>query len=241
MNININGVIIPNDDKWIYEWFEIQSVCPQDVERQLEAAADGEQVDVFINSPGGSVYDGSQIYTALRGYTRGDVKIHITGIAASAASVIACAAWCEISPTAQMMIHCASCGGGGNRAEHLKIADLLDVTDRGIAYAYRLKTGRGEAEILEKMSAETYFSAEDALEFGIVDAIMFADSENNVLPQLAAVESGTGMLPKNVIEKLRAMKAEGRLGDNGNNNAAENIKSQTQAKLNLLKLGGARK
>ena len=49
------------------------------------------------------------------------------------------------------------------------------------------------------------------------------------------------MLPKNVSEKLRAMKAEGRLGDNGNNNADENIKSQTQAKLNLLKLGGTRK
>lgn len=241
MNININGVIVSNDDKWAYDWFGIQSVCPQDIDGQLEAAANGEQVDVYINSPGGSVYDGSQIYTALRGYTRGEVKIHITGIAASAASVIACASWCEISPTAQMMIHCAACQGDGNRAEHLKIADLLDVTDRGIAYAYRLKTGRDEAEILKKMSAETYFSAEDALEFGIVDAIMFADSENNVLPTLAAVESVNGMLPKNVIEKLRAMKAEGKLGDNGEEKADDLIKSKAQAKLNLLKLGGKTK
>ena len=240
MDININGVIVPDDDKWIYDWYGMQAVCPQDIERVLDKAPSGEQVDVWINSGGGSVYDGSQIYTRLKAYSKGTVKIHITGIAASAASVIACAAWCEISPTAQIMIHNAACCGGGNKADHLHIADLLDVTDRAIANAYRLKTGRSEGEILSKMESETYFSPQEALEFGLVDGIMFDEENKLTAPSIAAAQSGGGLLPKQVLDKCREMQDVLKNGDSAETSGDNYNLTQTKAKLKLLnlKLGG---
>ena len=75
--INIKGVIIPNDYKWIYDLFDMDSTCPNDVGEILNEAA-GEDVEVYINSPGGIIDVGSEIYTALRAY-EGEVKIYIVG------------------------------------------------------------------------------------------------------------------------------------------------------------------
>lgn len=242
MDVNINGVIVPNDDKWVYDWYGLQAVCPNDVERLLDKAPAGEQVDVWLNSGGGSVYDGSQIYTKLKAYSKGAVKIHITGIAASAASVIACAGYCEISPTAQMMIHNASCGGSGDKSEHMHFAELLDVTDRAIANAYRLKTGRSEAEILGKMENETYFTAQEALEFGLVDGIMFDNESKLTAPSLAAAQSGSGLLPKQVLDKCREMQDILKTGDNADTSGDYDNLKKAKAKLKLLnfKNGGIR-
>lgn len=104
--LDVRGVIVPNDDKELYEWFGYEATAPKDVRAVLEAAG-GETVDVYINSPGGEIASGSEIYAALQEY--GNVKIHITGHACSAASVIAMAGWSEMAPTALLMIHCVSC------------------------------------------------------------------------------------------------------------------------------------
>ena len=99
--IQIKGTIISNDERWIYDWFEWEATAPKDV----ILPETGEPIEVHINSGGGDVYAGSEIYTALRSY-QGDVTVKIVGIAASAASVIAMAGdTVEISPTAQIMIH----------------------------------------------------------------------------------------------------------------------------------------
>ncbi|MBQ8826424.1 MAG: Clp protease ClpP [Oscillospiraceae bacterium] len=229
MDININGLIVPTEDKWIYSFFGYQTVCPADVEKALQSAKPDEQVDVWINSPGGSVYDGSEIYTRLKAY-KGTVKIHITGIAASAASVIACASWCEIAPTAQIMIHDAACESGGNKLDHTAMADLLDKTDKTIANAYRLKTGRTEAEILEKMDNTTYFTPQEAVDFGLADAIMF-DNENKLNDRLQLTASSISLLPEAVISKMRTER-------NSKNTNGDFDKLKAQAKLNLIKRGG---
>ena len=83
--ININGDIIPNDDKWIYDWLEWDATCPRDVRKALDEKASGEKLTVLINSGGGSVLAGQEIYSMLRG--RGDVDIKIQSLAGSAASV----------------------------------------------------------------------------------------------------------------------------------------------------------
>ena len=62
--INIKGVIVPNDDKRVYEYFEMDATSPADVISAIEAA-NGEPIEVEINSPGGDVFSGSEIYTAL--------------------------------------------------------------------------------------------------------------------------------------------------------------------------------
>src|SRR5690554_4113412 len=102
--VKVKGTIVPNDVKEIYEWFGIDATSPDDVSNVIEQL-DGEAVEVEINSGGGDVYSGSEIYTSLKNYS-GKVNVKITGIAASAASVIAMAGdLVQISPIAQIMIH----------------------------------------------------------------------------------------------------------------------------------------
>ena len=89
--INIRGVMVPNDYKWYYDFFDEDCTCPRDVQQVMDAFVDGDEVEVYINSPGGVIDVGSEIYTLLKG-RKDDVKIYITGEACSAASVAAMAA-----------------------------------------------------------------------------------------------------------------------------------------------------
>ena len=101
--INIRGDIVNNDDKWIYDWFDVEATCPKEVKELLEAAEDGETIEVIINSGGGSVLAGQEIYSALKGNDK--VSIKIQSLAGSAAGVIAMAGKSQISPVAMIMIH----------------------------------------------------------------------------------------------------------------------------------------
>lgn len=195
MKIKIKGVIVSNEDKRIYDWFEMDATCPKDVETQIESAKD-EDLEVIINSVGGDVHSGSEIYTILKEY-KGNVTVKITGIAASAASVIAMAGKKVImSPTAQLMIHKASILSWGNHKELERSVELLKSHDEGIANAYMLKTGMNKEELLNLMDAETYFSAKKAKELNFIDEIMFDD-------ELKLSASARGMLPPEVIDKVR--------------------------------------
>ena len=107
--IDVRGAMIPNDYKWYYDWFGEDSTCPRDVMKVLSAAVPGDEIEVYINSPGGIIDVGSEIYTLLRSAAeKHDMRIYIMGEACSAASIVACAAYCEMSPTALMMVHCVS-------------------------------------------------------------------------------------------------------------------------------------
>ena len=64
--IDIRGAIIPNDYKWIYDWWEEDSTCPRDVQKVIDAVQPGDEIEVYINSPGGVIDAGSEIYTLLR-------------------------------------------------------------------------------------------------------------------------------------------------------------------------------
>lgn len=201
--INIRGRIIPNDYKWFYDWLEEDSTCPRDVQKVLDQAADGDDVDVYISSPGGVIQAGSDIYTMLRSATeRMNVMIHITGEAHSAASVIACAARSEMSPTALMMVHCVSSGAAGNHAVMEHEAEVLRTADRALSRAYMAKTGMTEEEALEMMEQETWLTAQQAKDRGLVDEVMFEEPEE--LPMTAA--DGSFKLPtQDQMDKVRAM------------------------------------
>lgn len=196
--IDVKGPIISNDEAWIYEWFEIEATCPKMVTSKL-LEANGEDVTVHINSPGGYVDEGSEIYTELKNYS-GYVEIQIVGLAASAASVIAMAGdKVKISPTAQLMIHNASMGYRGDHRDMEKAAEILKVTDRAIVNAYVIKSGMSEEELLGKMADETWMGAQKALEYKLVDEIMFMD---NAI-KLTASSSTENMIPQKVINSLR--------------------------------------
>ncbi|PZM62610.1 head maturation protease, ClpP-related [Paenibacillus dendritiformis] len=197
--VNIKGVIVSNDVYEIYEWFGIEAVCPNNVMEQIESA-NGEPLEVDINSGGGDVYAGSEIYTALKEY-KGDVTTRIVGLAASAASVAAMAGKkVVISPTAQMMIHNVSSWSHGDYRDHRHESEVTKNYNKSIANAYVLKSGMTQDEVLALMDEETWFTAQQALEKGLVDEIMFEDSGS---PMLVASAYNTPMLPPSVIDKIR--------------------------------------
>lgn len=179
--IDIRGVIIPNDYKWYYDWFGEDSTCPRDVQKILDALMDGDNLDVYINSPGGVIDVGSEIYTLIRtAGTRSNLKIYIVGEACSAASVIAMAGYSEMAPTALMMVHCVSSSIKGNHKNMEHMAEVLRTADRAMCTAYMAKTGMTEQEALEMMEHETWLTAKQAKERCLIDAIMFEEEKEDI-------------------------------------------------------------
>lgn len=215
----IRGPIIRNNDKWIYDWFEMEAFCPQDAMAIIDKAM-GEDIEIDIASGGGDVFAGSDIYTALKSY-KGRIIINITSIAASAASVIASAGnIVRIAPTAQIMIHNVASVAAGDHREMAHQSDVLLNFNKSIANAYRLKTNLTEAELLEMMNKETWLTAQQAKEKGFADEIMF-DGES----RLVASGINAGMLPLEIISKMQ---------NSGNNPTCRRNTNQ----LALLKLKG---
>ena len=170
MEIDVRGDIIGNDDKWIYDWLEWDSTCPDDVKSALQTMPAGEKLIVNINSGGGSVMAGQEIYSLLHG--RKDVEIHIQSLAGSAASVIAMANTCKMSPVATIMIHNVSMSGAsGDYHDMQKNAEILKTMNSARAEAYVAKTGKTKDEILKMMDKETWITASQALEMGFIDEV----------------------------------------------------------------------
>lgn len=197
--IDVKGVIIPNDYQWVYDWLEWEATSPKKVDEAIREA-NGDELEVIINSGGGDVYAGSEIYTLLKEY-KGQVTVKIVGVAASAASVIAMAGKrVLISPTAQIMIHNVKSASIGDHRDHAHESRVLRGWDKSIANAYRLKTGLSEDELLKLMDQEKWLTAQEALKFGFVDEIMF-DEEGTL--QLVASAQTAQILPKQVVDKIR--------------------------------------
>lgn len=225
--INIKGVIIPNDHKWIYDWFEMESTCPNDVSKVIDDA-NGEDVEIVINSGGGDVFSGSEIYTVLKDY-KGNKTVKIVGVAASAASIIAMAGdKVLISPTAQIMIHNVRASGSGDYRDFEHTADVLKNYNKSIANAYRLKTGLSEKELLELMDKESWFTAKEAIEYKLADEIMFDN-------QMQLVASVASMIPLEIINKMRNTLKNPNIDIN---NDSDFLLQKSKSKLNFLKLKG---
>lgn len=225
--INIRGVMVPNDYKWYYDFFGEDCTCPKDVQQVMDAFQDGDEIEVYINSPGGVIDVGSEIYTLLK--SRSDnVRIYITGEACSAASVAAMAAYCEMSPTALMMVHCVSTYADGNHSDMEHTAEVLRTADRALCSAYVDKSGMTEAEALQMMEHTTWLTAEQALERGLIDGVMFQERETVPL-----VAGPLFALPtkKQMDRVSRAMKEKDEPDDS----------RKAYARLNFLKLRGEKR
>ena len=177
IDIEIKGDIIEDDSQWIYDWIGWSYTSPKNVINKLKEA-NGNPVNLKINSPGGSVFAASEIYTELRNY-KGQVNIEIVGLAASAASVIAMAGRSSMSPTAQLMVHNVSTRAGGDYRVMEHTAEILKNANDTIANAYIAKSGMSREQALELMDNETYLSAQKAKELGLIDEIMF-ESNNSI-------------------------------------------------------------
>lgn len=195
--IKIAGTIISNDEKWIYDWFEIDSFCINDLYKNIQN--ENEELDIEINSPGGSVFAGSEIYTAIKNH-KGRKIVSITALAASSASVIAMAGdIIKMSPTAQMMIHNVSAVGRGDYRDMEHLSNVLKQANEVVANAYMLKTGKNKDELLSMMDSEKWFTPQEAKEQGFIDEIMFNFDTN--LQLVAGFKPN--IIPSQIINKMK--------------------------------------
>lgn len=154
----------------IYDEISYWGVDALDFARQLQAV-DTKQITVRINSPGGNVYDGIAILNSLRSHDA-TITTVVEGIAASAASFIAMAGDTIIMrPNAEMMIHNARGSGYGEAKDFLDMADRLTSMNANIASIYAERGGGELEDWLSAMDAETWFSADEAVEAGLADRV----------------------------------------------------------------------
>lgn len=137
------------------------------------------QIDLYINSYGGSVFEGTAIYNQLRRHSARKT-VYVDGFACSIASVIAMAGDEVVMPrNTLMMIHNMWMGAVGNAAELRKAADDLDVINDAGRQAYLEKAGEklDETALSAMMDAETWLTAEQCIQYGLADRYADADAD----------------------------------------------------------------
>lgn len=141
------------------------------------AQANGRDVTLRLNSPGGDAFAGIAIANLLRGYS-GEVTAIVDGLAASAASVIAMGAdKLLMGRGSQLMIHRASMLAVGNANTMRSAAADLEKLDESMADIYAAKSGMGAADALALMNEETYMSAKQAVASKLADGTAEDDTE----------------------------------------------------------------
>lgn len=153
-------------------WGEYWGVSAKEFAQAIdELPRNIEEIRLHINSPGGDVFDGIAIMNALRAHQARIVAV-VDGIAASAASFIACSADETImAPNSELMIHDAWGLCVGNAAEMVAMAEMLDHISENIASIYAAKAGSDVAPWREAMAKESWYSAAEAVDAGLADSI----------------------------------------------------------------------
>ncbi len=128
-------------------------------------------VHLHINSPGGDVFEARAMSAAIVAH-QGKVVAHIDGVCASAATYLALAA-SEVRMTegGLFMVHNSWTMAYGNKQDLRDSADLLDKIDSTISADYVRKTGASLEQVQAWMDATTWFTAQEALDAGFIDAI----------------------------------------------------------------------
>lgn len=203
--VNIHGEIgqsffdFPDPEK---EENSVASV--KDLQEILSKNKNIPTVNVYINSPGGSVNEGIAIYNILK-RTRAYVRVFIDGFACSIASVIAMAGNAIYMPKSSMqMVHNAWTVAMGNSEELRKVADDLDKINEVVISAYMSKFKGSEKELRKLLNDESYLTAEECLKYGLCTKIV-DDSENTQSNVEDGLDATTNMF-ENKLTKLVSIK-----------------------------------
>jgi ATP-dependent Clp protease, protease subunit len=181
-----------------YQWDETDTSAAS-FKKDLDAVGDVDTINLYINSPGGSVFEGIAIYNMLKRH-KAKINVYVDALAASIASVIAMAGDTIYMPkNSMMMIHNPWTFTWGNAVELRKVADDLDRIGNSSKQTYLQKAGDKltEEKLQEMLDAETWLSADEAFEYGLCDVVLEAN-------QMAACISDEFLSKyKNVPEQLR--------------------------------------
>lgn len=187
-NIEVKGTIVSDEDAWIYEYFGIDCTCPKKIREAL--AESDKPVTVEVNSGGGDLFAGNEIYYML--HERGNVTVDIVGLCASAATIAACGGvHIRAIPGMQYMIHNVSCGAYGDYNEMDKTSEVLQNANVSVSNVYQQRTGLSEEKLLELMNEETWMDAKRAKELGFIDEIIGENKKrtlNNAFCQILSDE-----------------------------------------------------
>lgn len=166
-------------------WFG--GVSAEDVGKEL-SDHDGEDIIIRINSPGGDVFEGMAIYNALQKHS-GKVTVHVDGLAASAASLIAMGGD-EVMMGAGtfIMIHQASTCVCGNADEMERRAGTLRKIDSQLIGIYQEKTGIDTETLTQMLKDETWLTADEAVEKGFADVKLKREDKETTNQAMAGAQ-----------------------------------------------------
>jgi len=193
-------------DWWTGEQVESQTSA-EHIRKELEAASDVTQINIYINSLGGSVMEGMAIYNQLRRH-KAHKTVYVDGFACSVASVIAMAGDEVIMPSnTMMMIHAPLLCVRGHSSDLRKAADELDKISLSTMQAYLQKAGgKLTAEkLMEMYEQETYWSAAECISLGLADRM--ADADIDLEAAIAALETSENGECRQMIDRLKTAAA----------------------------------
>ena len=187
-------------------WFE-DDVTPKLFRDEL--AQHPGAVTVRINSPGGDVSAGVSIYNMLNEHN-GEVHVKVDGIAASIASLIAMAGdKITMLPGAMMMVHLPWTIAAGNSDDMKQVVEMLEKTGESMIPIYAARTGLSEERVEELLKAETWMTAEDAVELGFADeAVGAKTSLANAMAKIKELTASTQSAIMQPVMSLKGAKAE---------------------------------
>lgn len=155
-----------------YQWDDTD-VSASSFKKDLDNLGDVSTINLYVNSPGGSVFEGIAIHNMLKRH-QAKVNVYVDALAASIASVIAMAGDTIFMPkNSMLMIHNAWTFAWGNASELRKVADDLDRISSSSKQTYLQKAGDKltDEKLQEMLDAETWLSADEALEYGLCDVV----------------------------------------------------------------------
>ncbi|MCL2636954.1 MAG: Clp protease ClpP [Oscillospiraceae bacterium] len=161
-----------------YSWWG-DEVTPAEFNKELAALGDVSEIIVRINSGGGDVFAANAIYTRLKDH-KAKITVKIDGWAASAATIIAMAGDTIMIPAnGVFMIHNPAFVMYDYLDEErlTKLSEIIAVIKNSMINAYALKTEKDKDEISTLLSAETWFTGEEAVAAGFCDEVMFGEAQ----------------------------------------------------------------
>lgn len=225
-------------DWWTDEIIESETSADH-FREELEKYPNAVQINLYINSYGGSVFEGTAIYNQLKRHPA-HKTVYVDGFACSIASVIAMAGDEIVMPkNTMMMIHNAWMGVVGNAAELRKAADDLETINAAGRQAYLLKAGGklDEGTLAAMMDAETWLTAEECIRYGLADR--FAEEDADLSRSAAMLKKANLSLEqritvqKSLAAQLREL-ANVPVGNTGKNADGKDVK-QIAAELEFYR------
>jgi ATP-dependent protease ClpP protease subunit len=180
VELRIDGDIVDDDDAWIYEWLGMKAASPNSFRNELSQFV-GKNLNVWIDSYGGSVFAATGIYNALMQHKETGATVTTIGdgkIMSAAATIFMVGDNRKMSPGCLFMMHNPLTSAAGYASDLRKAADVLDVVKECVINAYQVPTGLDSDAISAMMDDETYMSAKTAIKNGFATEMLYTPQKN---------------------------------------------------------------